>query len=129
MCLCLQPETISAQCEFNRLNVIDLNFCARLNFPQDILTEFYCSFEHPFEAHHSIELEKVNINIKNDQDVNAYWVACFFGHGKVMKILAEANIDIFCSNIDGVSVLHLAVNRDHLNIVKMLITSGFPLDL
>ena len=65
ICLGLQPETISAQCEFNRLNGIDLNFCARLNFPQDILTEFYCSFEHSFEAHHSIELEKVNINIKN----------------------------------------------------------------
>jgi len=46
-----------------------------------------------------------------------------------MKILAEAGIDIFCKNKNKVNVLHLAVSRNHINIVEMLLDSDFPLDL
>ena len=46
-----------------------------------------------------------------------------------MKILAEAGIDIFCKNKNKVNVLQLAVSRNHINIVEMLLDSDFPLDL
>jgi ankyrin repeat protein len=46
-----------------------------------------------------------------------------------MKILAEAGIDIFSKNRNRVNVLHLAVSRNHKNIVEMLLESDFPLDL
>ena len=46
-----------------------------------------------------------------------------------MKILAEHGIDIFSVNTHtGNNVLHIAVEKNYFNIVKMLIKSKFPLD-
>lgn len=42
--------------------------------------------------------------------VNAFWLAAFYGHGQVMKVLAEKGIDIFNVNkVTGSNVLHIAV--------------------
>lgn len=46
-----------------------------------------------------------------------------------MKILAQKGINIFCTNLKNINVLHLAVSKGHLSIVQMLLQSQFPLDL
>ena len=62
--------------------------------------------------------------------VNAFWMAAFYGHGNVMKVLAEAGIDIFNKNLlTGSNVLHIAVQKNFLNVVDMLIKSKFFLDM
>ena len=60
--------------------------------------------------------------------MNAFWVACMYGHGNVMKTLSELAIDIFVKNVENVNALHLAIAKDHCPIVKMLLESDFPLD-
>lgn len=70
----------------------------------------------------------IDIQVKNESGVNAFWIACMYGHGEVMNLLAEAGIDIMCANKHGINVLHLAVKQDHPQIVEMLLQSGFPLD-
>ena len=41
--------------------------------------------------------------------VNAFWIASFYGHGAVMKVLAERGIDIFNKNKNtGANALHIA---------------------
>ena len=51
-----------------------------------------------------------------------------YGHGTVMKKLAEKGSDIFITNKEKVNVLHLAIYKDNLSIVKLLIMSNYPLD-
>lgn len=70
----------------------------------------------------------VEINQLNESGVNAFWVACMYGHGGLMKILADKGINIFCKNSNGVNALHLAVEKNFVGIVEMLLGSGFPLD-
>lgn len=65
ICLGLQPDAIAAQAIFNKPDGVDLAFKASLNFPQSAIAEFDCSFERPFEANHSLELEKAHIKIQN----------------------------------------------------------------
>ena len=45
-----------------------------------------------------------------------------------MKKLAEKGSDIFISNNENINVLHLAIYKDNLSILKMLLLSNYPLD-
>ena len=60
--------------------------------------------------------------------VNSFWIACKFGHGGVMKVLAENGADIFCTDEKGNNVLHLAAISNYPNIINMLIKSEYPLN-
>ena len=71
----------------------------------------------------------VNINVKDETGVNAFWLACKYGHGQLMKYLAEQGIDVLVTNEQSVNALHLAVSKNYINIVKLLINSDFPIDL
>jgi len=42
--------------------------------------------------------DSLDLNIKDDFGVNAFWIACFFGHGDIMSELATKDIDVLCSN-------------------------------
>jgi len=46
-----------------------------------------------------------------------------------MKVLAEAGIDILNANTKGVNALHLAVKKNYVNILHMLLKSKFPPNL
>jgi ankyrin repeat protein len=63
----------------------------------------------------------------SNSGVNAFWLACLYGHGNIMKILAEAGTEIYNTNHRKVNVLHLAILKNHVQIVNMLIQSGFSL--
>lgn len=59
----------------------------------------------------------LDINITNEAGVNAFWMACFHGHGNIMRMLAEAGINVMNTNKNLVNALHLAVKMNHKNIV------------
>lgn len=69
----------------------------------------------------------LEINLENEQGVNAFWTACFFGHGNIMRILADKGIDVLTRNKENVNVLHLATEKNHVKIVEMLLQSSFSL--
>lgn len=73
--------------------------------------------------------KSVEINVKDPESgVNSFWLACLYGRGSIMKLLAEQGIDIYVTNQNKINVLHLAVLKNHIEIVKMLLKSNFPLD-
>ena len=76
-----------------------------------------------------LENKMLDINKKDGDGVNAFWIACRFGHGNVMRVLAEAEIDVMNKDLKGYNVLHVAAKFKYDNIVKMLVQSRFPLDL
>lgn len=71
----------------------------------------------------------INVDLTNEQGVTAFWIACMYGHGQVMQLLAEAGANVLVVNKRQVNVLHLAVSRDHPHIVDMLLESNFPFHL
>lgn len=71
----------------------------------------------------------VNIHVKNESGVNAFWIGCLYGHGQILKILADKGIDIFCVNQNRINCMHLAVTKNFSHIVEMLLESEYPLDL
>jgi ankyrin repeat protein len=75
-----------------------------------------------------LENRFLDINRKDKFGLNSFWIACMYGHGGVMKVLAENGIDVFVTNEKLYNVLHLAAKKNYINIVKMLIKSKFPLD-
>ena len=44
-------------------------------------------------------------------------------------MLAEGGIDIFVTDLNGNNALHIAAKKNFLNIVKMLISSKYPLNV
>ena len=71
----------------------------------------------------------LDINVIDlESGINSFWLACLYGHGEIMSILADSGIDIFVSNRSKMNVMHLAIMKNHIDIVKMLSESGFPLD-
>ena len=73
----------------------------------------------------------LNINVADPETgINSFWIACLYGHGSIMKMLAETpGCDILVTNKEGINVLHLAVYKNYVNIVKFLLKSGFPIGL
>ena len=45
--------------------------------------------------------------------VNAIWLACFYGNGEIMSLLAEAGADLFATNKKKINIMHLAVYNDN----------------
>ena len=73
-----------------------------------------------------LQNKTVNINaIDPYSGVNSFWLACLYGHGKIMKILAEQGADIFITNRQKINVLHLAVYKNYVEIFDMLLRSHF----
>lgn len=68
-----------------------------------------------------LENQFLDINKKDSKGINSFWIAANYGHGGVMKLLAEAGIDIFCTDGIGNNALHIASSKNFLNVVKMLI--------
>jgi ankyrin repeat protein len=64
-----------------------------------------------------LENKFININQKDQIGVNSFWIACKFGHGAAMKVLAENGIDIFNTDDKGNNALHLAAVENYPNII------------
>lgn len=73
--------------------------------------------------------QTLDINVIDlESGINSFWLACLYGQGEIMSLLADSGIDIFVSNRNKLNVLHLAIIKNHIEIVQMLSESGFPLD-
>jgi ankyrin repeat protein len=72
----------------------------------------------------------LNINVEDPvTGVNSFWLASYFGHGDIMQLLAEAGIDVLNKHkLTNSNALHVAVERNHIHIVRMLTSSGYPLN-
>ena len=81
-----------------------------------------------------LQNKTLDVNKKDSDGINSFWISCYFGHGRVMSVLAEAGCDVFNTDPKGNNVLHVAARRGGMKgypsagIISMLIKSKFPLD-
>lgn len=72
---------------------------------------------------------KLNINMKNNEGLNSFWIACQQGFSKIMVLLASKKIDMLNKSEHGMNCLHLAVNKNYPDIIRLLLVNySFPLD-
>ena len=75
-----------------------------------------------------LENKELDINKKDSEGLNAFWIACICGNGGVMRLLAEHGIDVKNKDKHGNNVVHVAAQHKKLiHILDMLIKSQFPL--
>ena len=81
--------------------------------------------------------DSTKLLLENGADVNfiGEWLeepplklACWYGNTNIVKLLIDYNCDINWSDNDGYSALHDAVDRGHLDIVKILVNNGSDLN-
>jgi ankyrin repeat protein len=77
-----------------------------------------------------LENNQTNIDVVDAKTgTNAFWIACFYGRGECVGLLANAGIDIFNKHSDTNSNgLHVAIERKHYEVATMLISSKYPLE-
>lgn len=60
--------------------------------------------------------------------MNSFWVAAFYGHLDVMRFLMQKGIDILSTNQNGSNALHIAVKKENINVVQVLLDIKYPLN-
>jgi ankyrin repeat protein len=63
----------------------------------------------------------LNLDKKDKNGVNAYFIAAYHGNIAVMKRLMEKGINMFQKNVNGSNVLHIAVKRGMDDVVRELV--------
>lgn len=95
---------------------LNLNYTAnKISMKDEVLeSPFFCAVaKGDIKMLNLVLLNKsVDIHIESG-GINAFWLACLLGHGHIMKVLAEAGIDIFNTNSSKINVLHLAVIKHY----------------
>lgn len=76
-----------------------------------------------------LENKKLDINKKDENGLNSFWIAARYGNGEIMRVLAEHGIDIYNADKKGNNALHLSAKyQDRFNICSMLVKSHYNLD-
>ena len=76
-----------------------------------------------------LENKKLDINKKDENGLNSFWIAARYGNGEIMRVLAEHGIDIYNTDKRGNNALHISAKfDDRTNICKMLVNSHYNLD-
>lgn len=72
----------------------------------------------------------VDINVQDEKTgTNSFWVAAYYGRGMCMSILALNGINILNTHkYTQTNALHVAIERKHWEVARMLIDSKYPLD-
>lgn len=52
--------------------------------------------------------KSIDIQVSEKSGINAFWIAALFGHGFVMRELANAGINVLSTNHRGLNALHIA---------------------
>jgi ankyrin repeat protein len=77
---------------------VDLNFYRKIG-NMHLYPIMFAAAKGSLEMINLVLMNKtVDIEVKNESGVNAFWIACNYGHGSVMRKLAELEINIFCCN-------------------------------
>jgi len=104
----------------------DINFVGKLGFPLKIAaTKGSENFVRLI-----LENQMMDINQRDEEGLNAFWIAAKCGHGDVLRVLAEHGIDIYNADKKGNNALHLSARyADRYNICQMLVRSRYNLNL
>lgn len=71
----------------------------------------------------------IDINKQDEDGLNAFWIAARCGHGDIMRVLAENNIDIYNTDKLLNNALHLSARfENRFNILEMLVNSHYDLN-
>ena len=70
----------------------------------------------------------VDINKKDKNGVNAFFMAAYHGKVLVMRRLMEKGAAMFEKNANGSSVLHIAVKRANMDVLDELVWIQYPLN-
>lgn len=71
----------------------------------------------------------VDINQRDANGINAFWIAAYYNHARLLRNLSDLGIDRHLINEIGSNSLHIAVKRGNLEVIHELIAMNFPLDL
>lgn len=56
-----------------------------------------------------LENKMIDINKQDEEGLNSFWIAAKHGHGEVMRVLAEAGIEIYNADYrNGNNALHIS---------------------
>lgn len=58
--------------------------------------------------------KSLDINITDETGTNSFWLACFYGYGEIIKLVAEAGADVLNKDKDGNNALHMACKRNNI---------------
>ena len=77
-----------------------------------------------------LENKMIEINKKDEEGLNAFWISARCGHGKIMGVLAEHGIDIYNTDIKGNNALHMSAKfENRYAICDLLVRSNYDLNL
>ena len=71
---------------------------------------------------------QIEVNKKDKNGVNAYFMAAYHGNVSIMRRLMEKGADIFQKNSNGSNVLHIAAKRGNTDVINELIRIKYPLN-
>ena len=70
----------------------------------------------------------VDLNQKDASGINAFWIAAYYNHARLLRNLSDLGIDTQVINELGSNALHIAVKRGNIEAIHELIAMGFPLN-
>lgn len=72
-----------------------------------------------------IDIDKTD----DPNEVNAAWLAAYYGHLESLVVLANSKANILCKHkITQANILHVAIQQKHDKIAESLIKSKFPVN-
>ena len=71
----------------------------------------------------------VDLNQKDANGINAFWIASYYNHARLLRNLSDLGIDRQVVNEIGSNALHIAVKRGNVEVINELIAMDFPLNL
>lgn len=86
------------------------------------LLHFACCYNQIEIVQYLLELENINVNIKENEKLTPLHIAVRFGNEKIIKLLMTRHeINVNSKNKDLFTPLHYAVKYRYINIVKILL--------
>lgn len=78
-----------------------------------------------FVQNQSVDLDIIDANT----GVNAFWLSADYGRGKCLSILGKAGCNILMKHKkSNANALHIAIIKEHFDVVRQLVKSNYPLD-
>jgi ankyrin repeat protein len=71
----------------------------------------------------------VDLNQTDSNGINAFWIASYYNHARLLRNLSDLGIDRQVVNEIGSNALHIAVKRGNVEVINELIAMDFPLNL
>ena len=71
----------------------------------------------------------VDLNQTDANGINAFWIAAYYNHARLLRNLSDLGIERQIVNEIGSNALHIAVKRGNIEVIHELIAMDFPLNL